>query len=113
MKSVLLLAAALAFAGALVPDPFEQAVDKMSGPTWKNGISPRLDLPKTASTEELVAKVLAGRKYKILETRKVWIEGGGPGSDTYTAILVETGSQKQVVLLQFDGSWWSHVVDVS
>jgi hypothetical protein len=87
---------------------------------WQNGAFPKLDVPATASTEQVVIRVFQkisfdkGRvaKSSILETRQVRIPGSLP--DEYTAVLVETDLGRKIVLLQHVAEplgWWSRVYD--
>ncbi len=78
--------AAVLLLGATTTDPIDRLVAELaSDPMWENGTSPDLDLPKTATTEEVVAKAFRmagfsgkGTNYKILEIRKVHIRGSLP-----------------------------------
>jgi hypothetical protein len=110
--------AALLVAVASTTDPIDKVVaDLSANPLWENGLSASLDLPKTATTEQVVAKVFQmtgfsgkGTSYKILKTRKVHIKGSLP--DLYTAVLLKTGPNEEVVLLQYNGDWWSRILPV-
>ena len=83
---------------------------------------PALNLPATASTDQVVSRVFdmisfdAGRvdDYQILEARRVQITGTLP--DEYTAAVVDTHLGRKIVLMQFQpsgngGMWWSRVYD--
>jgi hypothetical protein len=104
------------------PDPIEALVDRLSSShgMWTNGMFPKLDLPATASAEQVVARVFKmisfdkGRvkSHRILETREIRIRG--PLPDTYTALLVDTDFGRKIVLLQYTSpsvGWWSRVFD--
>jgi hypothetical protein len=112
-----------AAAAAAAVDPIDRLVEQLSSThgLWQNGISPALDLPGTASTEQVVALVFekwgfdAGhvKQHRILETRQVRIAGSLP--DVYTAVLVDTDMGRKIVLIQGTGTnpkWWSRVYDV-
>ena len=111
--------ASLLIAAAPV-DPIDRLVADLSAdPYWGNEASPSIDLPKAASTKEVVAEVLKmtgfpsyPRKpwiYKILKIRQVHIKG--PLPDLYTAVLLDTNHGRQIVLLQYLGhGWWSDVI---
>jgi hypothetical protein len=113
----LILAAVLSVAASKT-DPIDTWVTQLDAePLWQNGTSPLLDLPQTATTQQVAAKVFQmtgfsghDKPYKILEIRKVHINGCLPG--LYTAVLAETNYGKVVVLLQYNGGWWSRVLDV-
>ena len=88
---------------------------------WVNGVYPTLDLPATASTEQVVARVfqMTGfdkghvSSHRILETRQVRIGDRFPDA-TYTAVLVDTDLGRKIVLRQHSspsGGWWSRVYD--
>jgi hypothetical protein len=110
-----LLAAASAQADAL--DTILSGYD--FGPMWNEGTYPVIHLPPSASTEQVVAMAFAetnftgkGKDYRILETRKVRIPGTLP--DRYTAVLIRTGHQGAVFLLQNQKrDWWSWVIAVA
>jgi hypothetical protein len=95
-------------------DPIGRLVARLSAdPMWQNGISPVIDLPPTAPTEQVVSKVFGPEKrHKTVKEREVHVPGGTP--DRYTAALVETDLGEKVVLLQHQGrgvGWWSRVYD--
>ena len=105
------------------PDSIETLVARLSSShgLWVNGLYPTLDLPATASTEQVVARVfqMTGfdkghvSSHRILETRLVRIGDSFPDA-TYTAVLVETDLGRKIVLLQHSspsGGWWSRVYD--
>jgi hypothetical protein len=85
---------------------------------WINGMSPKLDLPKTATTNEVIDKVFqmisfdgVGRvtKYNILSERQVQIP---PFPGTYIAISVRSNRGPVIVLIRYGGDgWWSRVFD--
>ena len=101
-------------------DPIDQLVEKLSAsPLWQNGRYPDLDLPKTASTDEIVARVFEvtgldqgyAKVQRILETRLVQIRGDSLGN--YTAVLVDTDLGRKIVLLQYGSTgWWSRVFPI-
>ena len=118
-------------------DPIDELVTRLSAsPLWQNGIYPRLDLPKTASIDDVIARVfqLTGfdeghvKEHRILETRVVSIrpvdrpalvdprfERVRSDPDMYTAVLVDTDLGKKVLLLKYEGTatgWWSRVFPV-
>ena len=113
----LILAAALSIAASKT-DPIDTWVAQLDAEAmWQNGIYPLLDLPQTATTQQVVAKVFQmtgfpghDKPYEILEIRKVHINGCLSG--LYTAVLAETIHGKVVVLLQYNGEWWSRVLGV-
>jgi hypothetical protein len=108
--------AALLVGAASTADPIDIWVAQLSAdPLWENETSPNLDLPKTATTEQVVAKVFQmtgfsgkGTSYKILKIKTVHIKGSLP--DLYTAVLLKTGSNEVVVLLHYNEDWWSRVL---
>ncbi|MBN1384176.1 MAG: hypothetical protein JW983_04750 [Elusimicrobia bacterium] len=108
---------------ATAPDRIDSLVTRLSSDhLWQNGEYPILGLPKSASTEQVVAKVfkMTGfdkghvTKYKILKVREVRITGSLP--DVYTAVLVSTDFGNKIVLIRYDGpnlGWWSRVYDTA
>jgi hypothetical protein len=105
------------------PDPVDQLVTKLSSShgLWRNGISPILGLPATASNEQVVWRVfqMTGfdrghvTRHRILKVREVRIPGSVP--DNYTAVVVDTDFGRKIVLMKYEGpaaGWWSRVYDV-
>ena len=112
--------AALLFGCATKPDPIDRLVASLSPPrssvaplriyhAWDEGMYPALELPATASTDEVVEKALRmsqigggvyGPKvsYKIKKLRLVREEGGCLPNQ-YTAVLVQTKFREKIVLL--------------
>ena len=99
----------------LTTDPIDQLVTKLSSEhLWQNGASPILDLPETASTEQVVKKVfeMTGfdrghvKSYTILKVREVQIQGG-----LFSAALVQTDIGEKIVLFT-KGGGWSRVYDI-
>lgn len=89
-------------------------------PLWENGLFPTLDLPPTASTEQVLSMIFrvtsfdAGRvdEHRILYSREAGIPGSLP--NRYTAVLVATNQGQKIVLLRYTGrpvGWWSRVYD--
>jgi hypothetical protein len=103
-------------------DPIDALVAQLTrtGGMWLNGLSPVLELPENASTEELVAEFFQKVSYEqgqikshtIADSRRVTIT---PGifDDQYTAVLVDTNLGRKILLLQYskNGGWWSRVYD--
>ena len=100
----------------------ERLVSRLSSlPMWENGTFPTLNLPATASTEQVVTRVfrMTGfdkqpvTNHRIIETCQVQIPSSFMGF--YTAVLVDTPSGRKIVLLACQKSgagWWSRVFDV-
>jgi type IV pilus biogenesis protein CpaD/CtpE len=124
MRSFLLaIIAALLVGCATTPDPIDRLVADYSAShgMWVNGTYPILDMPQTASPEQVIKKrfemgLPRGQvaNYKILKIRQIHIPTGQIGSDLYTAALVQTDSGEKIVLLKYDGrDWWSRVEDAN
>jgi hypothetical protein len=93
---------------------------------WLNGAFPKLDLPRDAPEEQVMAQVFQmtttpqGRitEHRVLEKRQVNIPAAGAKEirpeDTYTAFHVDTNLGRKIVLLRHSpsGGWWSRVFDV-
>jgi hypothetical protein len=107
---------------AVADDSIENLVARLSSSygLWQNGITPNLDLPSTASIEQVVARVfqMTGfdkghvATHQILKKQQVRISGSLP--DVYTAVLVDTNFGRKIVLLKYEGptlGWWSRVYD--
>jgi hypothetical protein len=111
-------------------DPIDRLVADLSAThgMWRNGIFPALNLPLTATPEEVIKKrfdqdVAGGlfTSYKILRIRSVPIATTGyigaladPPADSVwcTAALVETDSGKKILLMKYTGEqWWTRVYD--
>jgi hypothetical protein len=106
---------------AAQPDPIAALVARLSAThgLWINGMFPDLDLPTTASTQQVLEQVFKKtgfdkgnvRTFQIIETRQVQIPATG-FSDAFTAVLVETDLGRKIVLLKSSSvSWWSRVYD--
>ena len=89
---------------------------------WINGFTPTIDLPATASINQVLEQMFKvigfddGRviSYQIVETRPVRIHDGIQDS-SFTAVLVETNLGRKVVLLKPERSplgWWSRTYDI-
>ena len=89
---------------------------------WINGIDQVVNLPKTASIEQVIEQVFQTARlekgwvtsYTILKIRQVHIQVSTP--DLYTAVLVRTTLGKKAVLLRYQerfGSWWYRVYDAN
>jgi hypothetical protein len=103
-------------------DSIDRLIAKLSSShgLWQNGMFPKLDLPATASTEQVVTQVFQktsfekGRvaKSRIVQARQVRIQDSWPNE--FTAVLVETDLGRKIVLLQYVSErlgWWSRVYD--
>lgn len=125
MRLIVLIFAAAVFVGCTTtPDPIDRLVADYSSfyGMWRNGLVPNLDLPPTASQEQVIKKALEVWgltaeqlvKFKILKIRQVRIQGRLP--DVYTAALVQTSVGEKIVLLQYENTvigWWNRVVDAN
>lgn len=86
---------------------------------WRNGTFPAIDLPKTATPDEVLAQLFKMTtfgesritSFKILETKEVTIRG--PLPDTYTAVLIDSDLGQKIVLFQHikPHRWWTKVYD--
>ena len=89
-----------------------------TGGMWINGLSPSLDLPQTATGDEVLLRIIAenrlGANIRTLELRKDWpIQVAASGGDHFTAALVETNSGKRIILFRWEGNtWWSRVFEL-
>jgi hypothetical protein len=122
--SFFIIIAALLAGCATTPDPIDHLVADLSATHgfWINGIGRDIQLPKTASTEQVVEQVFKtaifqnGRatSYKILKIRQVEISVGEP--ESFTAVLCQTSLGEKIVLIRFQehsGSWWDRVYDAN
>jgi hypothetical protein len=120
MRSILfsIFAALLVGCATTAADPIDQLVTRLSTPPqsglWQNGLFPIIKLPATASTNEVLAKVLERQvdSYKVLKIRQVHIPGNLP--DLYTAVLIQTSAGEKIVLFKYEGEavgWWSRIYD--
>jgi hypothetical protein len=99
------------------PDSIDALLARLSSShgLWQNGPFPRLDVPETASAEQVVRSVFEkisfdrGRvtAHRVLLVREVRID-----SDSYTAVLVDTNLGKKIVLFGRGTTLrWSRVYD--
>ena len=98
-------------------DPIATLVDELSAnPMWENGMSPLIDLPKTATPEEVVAAYFANTtdqkgkitNFDIQEKKTVKIPGSLP--DTYTAVWCGTDFGGRILLMKYrspESGWWT------
>jgi hypothetical protein len=91
---------------------------------WRNGATPIIKLPETASVNQLLPKVFhcwlfedSISDYKVIAYRDISIPRANlphAFTDTYTAVLVRTKHGDKIVLLSyriFIKGWWSRVYD--
>jgi uncharacterized protein YceK len=87
---------------------------------WGGGTFSIIDLPATASAEEVAVEVMRRwefSSYKILKIRQVYIPSryGDTGPPTTTAVLVSTNAGEKIALFFYSGSvikWSVRVYDV-
>lgn len=86
-------------------DPVDDLVARLSKThgLWVNGLSSLLELPETASSQQLLAGL--NSQARLLSAREVSIDGQGP----YRALRVVTAEGPRILLLRFEGKsgWWS------
>jgi hypothetical protein len=86
---------------------------------WTNGTSPKIDLPATASTEEVLTAMFGRvgfdkghvKTHRVAEEREVHV---GKDPTAYRAVLVETDLGRKVVLLRYESpatGWWTRAYD--
>ena len=112
---------------ATTTDPVACLVAKLSATHgdwdyWENGIFSVLDLPRTASPEDVIHKLFnmglpygETAHYKILKIQQIHIPIAEVGSDLYTAIIVRKDSSDKIVLIKYRSTavgWWSRVYDL-
>jgi hypothetical protein len=113
------LIVALLVGCATTPVPVDRLVKDLrsSSGLWQNGTFPDINLPRTASTEEVLCKALEGDRqvtnYSIVKVRHVSIH-----SDflhLYTEVIVQTNLGEKIVLFKYEGQthgfWWSRIYD--
>lgn len=101
-------------------DPIGRLVQKLNEThgEWINGLSPALDLPPTASNDEVLLRIISrsglGTNVRTLEMRKdCLIQVINPKEDHFTAALVEVDAGKRIILFRRKGdSWWSRVYEL-
>jgi len=97
-------------------DPIDQLVARLSAShgMWNMGPSSGVDLPQTASPEEVIKRSIPKRAhYEILSMRQIRIPGS-IGAESYTAALIQTDSSKKIILAGYMpavGWWWTRVYD--
>jgi hypothetical protein len=127
MRSILftiVFALLVGCATVTTPDPIDRLVANysVSHGFWESGIFPDLNLPQTASQEQVIKRSLEMHgftkeqvaSHTILKIRQVHIPGNYP--DLYTAALVRTSVGEKIVLFQYKEpafGWWSRVDDAN
>lgn len=97
--------------GCRPKDPIERVVQEESANGhFPSGMYRPIDLPATASPEQVIGKVF-GAPLKVVTNREVRIS-----DDLYTAVVVESGGGRKVVLIRYErgpklSGWWSRVYD--
>lgn len=99
-------------------DPIDRLVSRLAAShgLWVNGCYPTLDLPASATPDEVLTRMFERigfdqghvKRYQILASRVVTI----PGSGDYTALTVDTDMGRKIVLIQRESAeWWTRVFD--
>lgn len=103
-------------------DAIQELVDRLSADRsgeWVNGLYPKLDLPRSATVEEVFDRMFQrvsfddGRvtRFRILELRGVVIESLRP--EQYNAAVVETDLGRKLVLFRRERlDWWTRVYEI-
>ena len=115
MKLLISLVAFIAASSFVVADPIATLVEKLSKSlTWSNGGYPKLDNPKDASAEEVIAAYCKMssfqdgsriREFTVLEKRTVKISL----ADSYVAARCKTDHGPMIFLIRYigkPGQWW-------
>ena len=100
-------------------DPIGDLVKKLNGlndgGSWANGASPIIDLPSTASADEVMQEYFKAYKdskpYHIEEIRMVHI-----GFQDYRAVFISRDLKKYIIVLQKNSGtpcWWTKEFDVN
>lgn len=87
---------------------------------WTNGVSPKIDLPSTASTAEVLALMFTrvsfdrgpAKTHRVSTERDVRV---GLDPMPYRVVLVETDVGQKIVFLRYEAEsrgWWTRVYDV-
>ncbi len=105
--------------GAATPSDgsIERLVTRLDkSPLWRNGHFPKIDLPSSATPEEVAARVfdasLFDRGTKVTSRHTVEARAVKVGDRSYTAMRVETDLGTKIVLMHYEGEktgWWSRV----
>jgi hypothetical protein len=101
---------------ATTSDPIDRLVTSLSSShgLWTNGLFQPVSLPATASTRDVISKVLERQfhSYQLLKIRQVAIPFGAGYSESYTAALVRIDSGEKIVLIRYEaGGWWNRIYD--
>jgi hypothetical protein len=104
--------------GCAHKDPIDFIVQQASSnPEFRSGPFKPINLPATAPVEDVVKQAFENTlplpshvgRIKIVNTREVNISG-----NLYSAILVDTGRGRKIVLLRYEPPvqrWWNKVYD--
>lgn len=96
--------------------PVDDLVSRLSqsGGLWINGVFPTLDLPSTATDQQVLSRLWERtssdqghiQKFTVVDSREVCIDG-----QTYRALTVDTDQGRKIVLTQYQSStgWWTKV----
>jgi hypothetical protein len=124
MRSMLFAIIAVLLVGCVAtPDPIDRLVADYTATRgmWVNGIYPILDLPQTASQEQVIKRALEMHGYageqaascKILKVRHIYIPPSYPNDVGLFAALVQMKVGEKIVLFKYEGKdWWSRVCDI-
>lgn len=107
-------------------DEIDQLVTDLSNSnrlwSWNSGTTFNLRLPNTASTNDVIKRILelsqpkgSSTNYIIVTMRQVKIPNGlRPDMPTYTSTIVSKAGKKKIVLFAYWGGvigWWNRVYD--
>ncbi len=103
-------------------DAIQALVDRLAADPngeWKNSLHPKLDLPPSATVEEVIDRMFqvvtleGGRvtEFRVVELRGVAI--GSQPAERYNAARIHTNLGQKIVLFRREQQdWWTRVYDV-
>ena len=114
--AITLLVTLVFFSHSIQASVIDNLAEELSKqPMWQNGLSPRIDLPKSATSRDIVSAYFRAssedrgkiQDWTIKEEKQVQISTGI--SPDFTAVLCATNFGDRILLMQHSaaGYWWA------
>ena len=125
MKLLIAMLCVLSAVGCSTVDPINALSARLMSSAygmWTNGPFPIIDLPESASVQEVLDKGVTMwgfdeggiTTYKVITTRKVRLEVGD--MPEYTATLIDSNLGQKIFLMRYNGpkvGWWTRFYDAN
>jgi hypothetical protein len=113
MKKLIITIVAVSLLGCSTPDPIDglsRYINESRG-LWINGLYPKIDLPVTATTSDVLDEAIKKtgfdkghiKKYRIITTRKLILYDGN--THEYTAVMIDSDLGDKIILMRHNGRW--------